>query len=109
MIGRKGFLTGGVAVGALALALAGGAAAHAEGETAPVSCATAEGDIRALNSEKEYAESHRLQEASAIIPAGALLGIASGTEKEKLQMLSPEYIERIDARIAEIETTCGLK
>ncbi|MEM8958864.1 MAG: hypothetical protein AAGC86_13755 [Pseudomonadota bacterium] len=108
MTSGSGILTRGIVVCSLVWALLGAQAAHAEGETTPINCSTAEGDIRALNSEKEYARSHRLAEASAIIPAGALLGIATGTEGEKLEMLSPEYERRIDARIAEIKETCGL-
>lgn len=109
MTARSGFPKQRILACALALALFGAGTAHAEGETTPVNCSTAEGDIRALNSEKEYAKSHRLAEASAIIPAGALLGIATGTEGKKLEMLSPEYEKRIDERIAEIQETCGLK
>lgn len=76
--------------------------------TAPINCATAEGDIRALNGEKDYAKTHRLQEATALVPSGMLLGIVTGTESKKLQMLSPEYTKHIDARIAAIEAKCGI-
>lgn len=75
-------------------------------DTAPINCATAEGDIRALNAEKEYAKNHALENASALVPAGMLLGILTGTESKKLQMLSPEYTKHIDIRIAEIEKKC---
>lgn len=87
-----------------------GASAQADiPETGPVNCATAEGDIRALNAEKEYAKSHELESAAALTPAGALLGLMTGTENKKLEMLSPDYQEHIDARIEKIRTTCGLK
>lgn len=80
----------------------------ASAETTPVNCSTAEGDIRALNSEKQYAQSHRPLEVASLTPAGALLGLATGTEEKRLKMLAPEYITRIDARIDDIKTTCGV-
>lgn len=74
----------------------------------PINCSTAEGDIRALNSEKEYARRQQVRDVTAIIPAGALLGIVTGTERKKLQMLSGEYVRKIDERIAEIKRQCGV-
>lgn len=96
-------------IGIAVLAGLGASAQAAPPEASPVSCATAEGDIRALTAEKDYAKSHALESAAALTPAGALLGLATGTERKKLQMLSPEYQKRIDARIALIRSTCGLK
>ncbi|MCL6283841.1 hypothetical protein M3P21_09900 [Ruegeria sp. 2012CJ41-6] len=76
--------------------------------TKPVNCATAEGDLRALNSEKKYAQSQELISATAITPAGALLGIATDTENEKLEILSGDYRKKLDTRIAEIKAKCNL-
>lgn len=75
--------------------------------TKPVNCATAEGDLRALNSEKKYAQSQELVSATAITPAGALLGIVTDTENEKLEILSGEYQKKLDTRIAEINAKCN--
>jgi len=92
--------------GPLALGVALSACAPTP-QTTPINCATSEGDIRALRAEQEFARTHQLQNAFALVPAGALLGIATGTQQKKLEMLSPEYQQRIDARVAEIERTCG--
>lgn len=81
----------------------------ATGAAQPVNCATAEGDIRALKSEKQYAQTHQLENATALVPAGALLGLLNGTENKKLEMLSPDYQQHIDTRISQIKKTCGLK
>ncbi|MEX0351478.1 MAG: hypothetical protein AB3N15_18795 [Paracoccaceae bacterium] len=74
----------------------------------PINCSTAEGDLRALASEKKYAQSQELVSATAITPAGALLGLATDTEDEKLEILSGEYQKKVDARVAEIKAKCNL-
>ncbi len=77
-------------------------------KTHPVNCATAEGDLRALNAEKEHAEQQQLLDVTAITPAGALLGLIKGDEQQKLQMLSGDYVKSLDARIAETKEQCGI-
>ena len=74
----------------------------------PINCATAEGDIRVLQSEKTHVGQQILQGASAITPAGAALGILTGTERTKLQVGVGQYNQMIDQRIALIKQTCGL-
>ncbi|MEM9633613.1 MAG: hypothetical protein AAGA50_19930 [Pseudomonadota bacterium] len=93
---------------ALVLGVTGTGFAQSDPAAQPINCSTAEGDIRALNSEKEYARRQQVRDVTAIIPAGALLGIVTGTERKKLQMLSGEYVRKIDGRIAEIKRQCGL-
>lgn len=77
------------------------------GDAYPVNCATAEGDLRALEAEKEHARKQQLENIEAIVPAGALLGILQGREKEKLQMLAGDYVRKIDQRMAQIKAQCG--
>lgn len=77
-------------------------------EAAPVNCATAEGDLRVLEAERDHTTKQLAKGVSAITPSGALLGVIAGTEDEKLEMLTGEYVEKIDAKIAEIKATCGL-
>lgn len=45
----------------------------------------------------------------AITPAGALLGLISGTEQKRLQMLSGDYVKKLDDRAAEIKAQCNVK
>ena len=75
---------------------------------APVNCRTADGDIRVLQSEKATVAQRVAEGATAIYPAGAVLGIVGGTEGTKLSVATGEYDRMIDARIAEIKRTCGL-
>lgn len=75
----------------------------------PINCATAEGDIRALMSEKDYAQKQQAKSVLAVTPAGALFGIVTGTEQTRLQVLSGDYEKQIDARIAAIKAQCKVK
>lgn len=74
----------------------------------PVNCATAEGDIRMLEGEKAHVGKEMLAGVSSFAPAGLVLGVATGTEGEKLEVAGGEYNKKIEARMAEIKSTCGL-
>ena len=102
-------LTAAMVVASMAAGFGGAVSAQSDPMTHPINCATAEGDIRALNAEKEHAKDHQLRNITAIIPAGALLGIIKGDEKQKLQMLSGDYEKKIDERIAATKAECNLK
>lgn len=45
---------------------------------------------------------------TAIQPASAVLSVATGTEKDKLEVASGEYKRMIDDKIATIKKTCGM-
>ncbi len=75
----------------------------------PINCATAEGDIRVLNHEKAHVAERIAEGVTAIVPASLVMGLVTGTEKEKLQVGTGEYNKMIDQRIAEIKKTCGIK
>jgi hypothetical protein len=75
---------------------------------APINCRTADGDLRVLQSEKAHVAQRIVEGATAIYPAGAVMGIVTGTEGTKLSVATGEYNEAIDRRIAEIKQTCGL-
>ena len=73
-----------------------------------IHCATAEGDIRVLQSEKANVAQQVAEGATAIYPAGAVMGILTGTEGTKLQVATGDYNDMIDKRIADIRRTCGM-
>jgi len=75
----------------------------------PISCATAEGDIRALEHEKAHTLQRIAEGVTALVPASIVVGVVTGTEKEKLEVGTGEYNKMIDKRIAEIKETCGVK
>jgi hypothetical protein len=75
----------------------------------PISCGTAEGDIRTLEHEKAHTAQRIAEGVTALVPASIVVGIVTGTEKEKLKVGTGEYNKMIDKRIAEIKETCGVK
>jgi hypothetical protein len=73
-----------------------------------INCATAEGDIRMLQSEKAHVAQQVAMGITAIAPAGLVMGVLMGTEQTKLQVATGDYNNMIDQRIADIKMTCGL-
>ena len=99
----------------LALASASGCAMEQKNvekqlnDPSAVNCATADGDIRLLRSEKSNVAEQVAEGATAIYPAGLVMGILTGTEGTKLKVAAGDYNKKIDARIAEIKSTCGIE
>ncbi len=77
-------------------------------EHQPVNCATAPGDLRVLESEKAHVAEQLAMGVMAIYPASAVMGLLMGTEGTKLQVATGEYNQKIEAKIAEIRSRCGL-
>ena len=104
-LGKKSLLV------AILMTLGAGGAIASDEFSHPINCDTAEGDLRALASEKKHAQNEQLKGATALTPSGALFGLVTGTEQEKLDTLSsaPEYIKQIDARTAAIKKQCNLE
>ena len=106
MMRKSGFYFG------LGILLAGCAAQEQQVQqrmSQPINCATAEGDIRVLQSEKTHTLQQIAQGVSAITPAGAVLGILTGTEQTKLSVGAGDYNQMIDDRIAQIKWKCGVQ
>jgi hypothetical protein len=101
-------IASGLAIAAFA---AGCAAQYQANEAAlqqPIHCATAEGDIRVLQGEKTNAAQQAAAGATAIAPAGIVMGLVTGTENTKLQVATGEYNQMIDRRISDIRRTCRM-
>jgi hypothetical protein len=81
---------------------------HTLENPAPVNCATAEGDIRVLESEKTHVAGQIIEGVTSLTPAGAILGILTLTETTKWKVAVGEYNKMLDKRIAEIKSECGL-
>ncbi len=75
----------------------------------PINCATAQGDIRVLKHEKAHVAQEAAEGITAILPAGLVVGVVTGTEKEKLKVSVGEYNKMIDKRMAEIKEKCGVE
>jgi hypothetical protein len=79
-----------------------------QAKTMPVNCATAQDDISTLQSEKVSVAKQTAAGVSAFTPIGLVGGVATGTESEKSKVASGEYNKALDAKIAEIKTTCNI-
>ncbi len=74
----------------------------------PIDCRTAEGDLRVLQAEKANVAQQIADGVTAIVPAGAIIGIVSGTESDKFKVATGDYNNMIDQKIAEIKTKCNM-
>lgn len=75
----------------------------------PPNRATAEGDLRVLESEKVNVAERMAAGVTAIAPAGIVIGILTGTEGTKMRVAAGKYNDAIGQRIAEIKETCGVE
>ena len=75
----------------------------------PVNCATAEEDIKTLDTEKARVLKEIINGVTAITPYGAAIGLVTLTEGDKLEVGTGAYNRKIDRKIAEIERECGLE
>ena len=99
-----------------ALILVAGFATGCTGKTAagqrelkqPVNCSTAQSDLRILEEEKIGVAERIAVGATAVAPAGAVLGIITMTEDDKLEVAVGEYNKKLDAKIAAIKSECGI-
>jgi hypothetical protein len=73
-----------------------------------IDCRTAYGDLRVLQSEKADLAQRVVEGATAVYPAGAVMGILTGTELTKISVATGDYDAMIDARIAAIRQKCGI-
>jgi hypothetical protein len=80
-----------------------------QAEGMPVNCRTAEGDMRMLRSEKANVAERIGEGVTAIYPIGFLIGVATQTEGEKINMAIGDYNQILDTKIAEIQQKCGGK
>jgi hypothetical protein len=78
----------------------------AAAQAMPISCATAPGDLRVLNSEKASTTSKIGNGISMIAPIGLVAGLVTGTEKTKYEVTTGEYNKALDTKIAQIKAAC---
>ncbi|HUK40847.1 MAG TPA: hypothetical protein VLX11_07385 [Candidatus Acidoferrales bacterium] len=76
---------------------------------APINCATAQDDIALLQSEKANVNQQMLSGVTSMIPAAAVMGLLTGRQEDRQQVLTGEYNDRIDQKIYEIRNTCGVQ
>ncbi len=75
----------------------------------PVNCATAEGDLRVLKSEKAHVAKRIAMGVTSIQPIGLVIGVVTRTQKDKIKVAIGKYNKMIDAKVAEIKEECGIE
>ncbi len=75
----------------------------------PVNCATAQQDIRTLESEKARVDQQVIAGVTSIIPIGAVLHVLQLEERDDLEVGCGEYNLMIDKKIAEIKKECSIR
>jgi hypothetical protein len=107
-----------ICVSALALLIAGCSSIKEEKETykegeanikKPVNCSTAEGDIRALESEKAYAGEMIGAGVLAVVPISLIEGVVARTEGKRIKIATGDYNKKLKEKIAQIKETCNIQ
>jgi hypothetical protein len=75
----------------------------------PVNCATAEADLRTLESEKVHTAEQIAAGVTSIVPVSLVVGLVTKTEKSKWHVATGDYNDMLDKKIAEIKQTCGVE
>jgi hypothetical protein len=75
----------------------------------PINCAYAEGDIRALQSEKTTAAEQMATGITTIVPVGLVASAVQGKTGTDAKVATGDYNKMLDDKIAEIKMKCGVK
>ena len=75
----------------------------------PVNCDTASSDLEILEKEKAGVAERIVLGVTSITPAGAVIGILTLTEDDKLEVAVGAYNNKLDDKIAEIKRECGIR
>lgn len=75
---------------------------------APVNCATARQDIATLQDEKASVAKQVVSGARSVIPFSAAAGLVLGDQRDRMEVASGVYNDKIEAKIAEIRSKCGI-
>jgi len=75
----------------------------------PINCATAQDDIAVLQSEKSNVNQQMLAGVTSMLPAAAVMGLLTGRQEDREEVLTGEYNDRINQKIYEIRNTCGVQ
>jgi hypothetical protein len=84
-------------------------AAEKESLAKPVNCATAQGDLRVLDSEKATTAQKIKDGVVAVFPIGLVVNVAKGTEGDSMKVATGDYNKMIDTKIAEIKSQCNIQ
>lgn len=72
----------------------------------PVNCANAKVDIATLEDEKASVGKRMLSGVRSVMPISAVAGLLMGDYSDRVEVTSGQYNEDIEAKIAQIKSTC---
>jgi len=75
----------------------------------PINCTTAQDDIAVLQSEKSNVNQQMLAGVTSMVPAAAVMGLLTGRQEDREEVLTGQYNDMIDQKIYEIRSTCGVQ
>ena len=75
----------------------------------PVNCATAQDDIAVLQSEKSNVNQQMLDGVTSMLPTAAVMGLLTGRQQDREEVLTGQYNDMIDEKIDAIRRTCGVQ
>jgi len=97
---------------AIALALAGCASSNIETRKSllaePVNCPNAKEDIAALEAAMPSKGERARSALQTATPIGALAGVVTGSYRDRAAVLTGRTQDELQARIKEIQVTCGI-
>jgi hypothetical protein len=77
-------------------------------KTMDVNCETAEGDLRELQNEKASVAQQITMGVTSVAPIGLVIGLVRGNAGTKYRVAVGDYNKALDAKIAEIKSTCSI-
>jgi hypothetical protein len=75
-------------------------------ESAHYTCATADGELRVLESEKKTTAQRISAGVRSVVPITLVVGLVTGTAGVKYRIATGDYNKMIDGKIAEIKQMC---
>jgi hypothetical protein len=74
----------------------------------PVSCSTAEADLKVIKEDKASAGKRIWEGFSSILPISIIINLVRGTYTDKIKVAAGKYNKMIDQKVADIEEECGI-
>jgi hypothetical protein len=75
----------------------------------PIDCTTAQDDIAVLQSEKSNVNQQMLAGVTSMLPTAAVMGLLTGRQQDREEVLTGQYNDMIDQKIDAIRRTCRVQ
>jgi hypothetical protein len=74
-----------------------------------IDCTTAQDDIAVLQSEKSNVNQQMLAGVTSMLPTAAVMGLLTGRQQDREEVLTGQYNDMIDQKIDAIRRTCRVQ